>query len=74
MAKKQLPDVLMLMKPVDGGRAVIGMVECPYCGADHFTTHIRCGDLEVFCGSRHEGPNTTPPQNVAMHVNVTQIL
>lgn len=47
--KQAVPDVLMVMKPVDGGRAVIGLIECPHCGQDHFTTQIRCGELHVFC-------------------------
>lgn len=47
---QQCPSVLMVMKPVDGGRAVIGMVECPHCGKEHLTTQIKCGELTLFCG------------------------
>jgi hypothetical protein len=46
----KIADVVMVMKPVDGGRAVIGIVECPQCGETHYTTQIRCGQLDVFCG------------------------
>lgn len=46
-----MPKVLLVMKPVDGGRAVIGLIECPHCGQDHYTTQIECGERRVFCGS-----------------------
>lgn len=39
------------MKPVDGGRAVIGIIECPNCGQTHYTTQIECGFRKVFCGT-----------------------
>ncbi len=48
---KVIPKVILMMKPVDGGRAVIGVMECPNCGQEHFTTDIRCGERRVFCGS-----------------------
>lgn len=47
---KSYPRVPMVMKPVDGGRAVIGLIECPCCGETHYTTQIECGEREVFCG------------------------
>lgn len=63
----------MVMKPVDGGRAVIGLIECPRCGQDHFTTQIRCGELSVFCCSG-DIPNSDPPQNIEQKVDVIRIL
>lgn len=53
--KKRRPDVLLVMKPVDGGRAVIGLIECPHCGQEHFTTLIQCGERDVFCGLAKDG-------------------
>ncbi|OWK34246.1 hypothetical protein [Fimbriiglobus ruber] len=44
------PDVLLVMKQVDGGRAAIGLIECPHCGETHYTTHIECGERTVYCG------------------------
>lgn len=41
---------LLVIKPVDGGRACIGVVECPVCGQDHYTTNVRAGELRVYCG------------------------
>jgi hypothetical protein len=52
---KMCPSVAMVMKPVDGGRAVIGMIECPHCGREHLTTQIKCGELVVFCGLNEDG-------------------
>lgn len=52
---KMCPSVVMMMKPVDGGRAVIGMVECPHCGKEHLTTQIKCGELKLFCGFDEHG-------------------
>lgn len=49
--KQRRPDVLLVMKPVDGGRAVIGIIECPHCGQTHYTTQIQCGERDVFCGN-----------------------
>jgi hypothetical protein len=43
----------MMIKPVDGGRAVIGVIECPHCGQTHFTAHIECGERQLFCGTGH---------------------
>lgn len=40
MATKTQPSVILVMKPVDGGRAMIGMIECPHCGETHYTTNI----------------------------------
>ena len=50
------PEVVLVMKPVDGGRAVIGLIECPHCGQDHYTTLIECGERKVFCGTGHTEP------------------
>ena len=58
------PEVVMVMKPVDGGRACIGIIECPFCGETHYTTDIKCGERDVFCGTgsgnaqRHDGYST----------------
>ena len=51
------PPVVLVMKPVDGGRAVIGIVECPHCGETHYTTQIRCGELQLFCGVGAQRPD-----------------
>lgn len=50
MATKTNMMAVMIIHPVDGGRACIGVVECPVCGKDHYTTQVRAGDLDVFCG------------------------
>ena len=47
----------MVMKPVDGGRAVIGLIECPHCGETHYTTQIECGQRDVFCGQEGQRPD-----------------
>ena len=52
---KQCPPVSMVMKPVDGGRAVIGSIDCPHCGKEHLTTVIRCGEFILFCGLDEAG-------------------
>ena len=57
MQLKSAPKVLMAMKPVDGGRATIGLIECPCCGETHYTTDIRCGERRVFCGTGAERPD-----------------
>ena len=54
---KECPKILLIMKPVDGGSAMIGMIECPHCGQEHLTTDIRCGERKVFCGSAAESPD-----------------
>lgn len=48
--KQRRPDVILVMKPVDGGRAIIGIIECPHCGETHYTTQIECGERDLFCG------------------------
>jgi ribosomal protein L32 len=48
--KQRRPDVVLVMKQVDGGRAVIGLIECPHCGETHYTTHVECGTRDVYCG------------------------
>ncbi len=56
---KTIPEVLLVMKQVDGGRAVIGVIECPWCGETHFTTQVQCGERKVFCGTK-KGKAETP--------------
>ena len=51
MKPKVIPKVMLMMKPVDGGAAMIGVIECPNCGQEHFTTNIECGDRRIFCGT-----------------------
>ena len=51
-----VPKVVMIMRPVDGGRAVIGSVDCPHCGKEHLTVRIQTGRLRLFCGVV-ESPN-----------------
>jgi formylmethanofuran dehydrogenase subunit E len=61
--KTQCPDVLLVMKQVDGGSAVIGLIECPHCGETHYTTDVRCGERRVRCGVpafRDGTPNVGP--------------
>lgn len=45
-----IPTTVLMMKPVDGGRAMIGLIECPHCGETHYTTNLECGERKVFCG------------------------
>jgi hypothetical protein len=52
---KMCPSVVMILKPVDGGKACIGMIECPHCGSEHLTTQIKCGELTLFCGLNEDG-------------------
>lgn len=47
----EIPKVLMVVKPVDGGRGAIGLIECPYCGQTHFTTMLHLGRRDFFCGT-----------------------
>lgn len=64
------------MKPVDGGKAMIGMIECPHCGQEHLTTNIKCGERDVYCGvpaSRVEGNETIRHDGYAT-VIVTRIV
>lgn len=56
-SRNDAPKVSMTMRPVDGGRAVIGAVDCPVCGKEHLTVQIRCGDLRVFCGDESPNPD-----------------
>jgi hypothetical protein len=53
----KIPKVMLVMKPVDGGRAMIGLIECPCCGETHYTTQIQCGERLVFCGVNAERPD-----------------
>jgi hypothetical protein len=55
MATKTHPSVMLVMKPVDGGRAMIGLIECPHCGETHYTTDIKCGERDIFCGTVGDG-------------------
>lgn len=71
--QQRRPNVLLMMKPVDGGRAVIGVIECPHCGQTHFTTDIRCGERDVFCGNAWEDNPTIRPDGYAT-VIVIQII
>ncbi len=50
MTKTKAPPAVMTMRPVDGGRAVIGSIDCPNCGKEHLTTVISTGERRVFCG------------------------
>lgn len=49
---KVVPKVVLTMTPVDGGKTMIGIIDCPYCGHQHYTSKIECGETTVFCGSR----------------------
>ena len=49
--------VVIVMKPVDGGRACIGLIDCPYCGETHYTTNIKTGERDVFCGQGAQKPD-----------------
>jgi hypothetical protein len=69
--KQTIPSVPMMMKPVDGGSAVIGVIECPWCGQTHFTTQIQCGERTVFCGTR-KGKAQRPDGH--SKIIITQIL
>lgn len=48
----EIPKVLMVVKPVDGGRGAIGLIECPYCGQTHYTAMLHLGQRDFFCGSQ----------------------
>ena len=76
MASPVVTDVVLVMKPVDGGRAVIGIIECPHCGQTHYTTQIDCGQRRVFCGTGHVEPDYDKRIGADgySHVNVTRIL
>lgn len=52
--RKHIPKVVLMIKPVDGGRAVIGVIDCPNCGQEHLTTNISCGERKIFCGSSED--------------------
>lgn len=71
--KQRRPEVLLVMKPVDGGRASIGIIECPHCGQTHYTTDIRCGERDVLCGHGDDRPETVRPDGYAT-VIVRQII
>lgn len=71
--KQRRSEVLLVMKPVDGGRAVIGIIECPHCGETHFTTNIACGERDVFCGLTTADAPTVRPDGYAT-VIVTRIV
>lgn len=57
---KAAPKVVLVMKPVDGGRATIGLIECPFCGDTHYTTLIQCGERDIFCGTGAASPAERP--------------
>jgi hypothetical protein len=71
--QQRRPNVVMVMKPVDGGRAVIGLIECPHCGETHYTTQIQCGERDVFCGIARKDTPTIRPDGYATVV-VTRIV
>lgn len=50
MKPEKIPKVLLVIKPVDGGSACIGLIECPNCGQEHLTTNLACGERRIFCG------------------------
>lgn len=56
-SKHKAPSVVMTLRPVDGGRAVIGSVDCPHCGKEHLTCRVMCGDLRVYCGNESPEPD-----------------
>jgi len=50
MPKNPAVKVLMVQKPVDGGKWMIGMVECPECGETHYTfEQRRTGLVSLYC-------------------------
>ena len=53
--KSTIPKIALLMKPVDGGGAIIGTFDCPNCGEQHFTTLVKTGERDVFCGTNRHG-------------------
>lgn len=71
--QQRRPEVLLVMKQVDGGRAVIGIIECPHCGETHFTTKIECGERDVYCGLTTADSPTVRPDGYAT-VIVTRIV
>ena len=71
--KQRRPDVILVMKPVDGGRAMIGVIECPHCGQTHFTTNIECGERNLFCGLATVDAPTVRPDGYST-VIVTRIV
>ena len=48
-----VPEVVLTMVPVDGGKTMMGIIDCPYCGCQHYTSKIECGETTVFCGGRN---------------------
>lgn len=54
---KSTVNVVMILRQVDGGRAVIGSIDCPVCGKEHLTVQIHCGELRVFCGKASPNPD-----------------
>lgn len=74
MQTKQLPSVFLVMKPVDGGRAMIGLIECPNCGQDHFTTDLKCGERKVFCGTANRDHRPAVGADGYSQLVVTRIL
>lgn len=69
----KFPGVVMVMKPVDGGRATIGLIECPNCGETHYTTQIECGERNVFCGTAGDNSPAIRPDGFST-VDVERIL
>ena len=41
-------NAVMNLRTVDAG-ALVGSVDCPYCGKEHLTLNIRLGSLFVRC-------------------------
>lgn len=72
--KQRRPDVVLVMKPVDGGRAMIGVIECPHCGETHYTTQIECGERDVFCGTKNVAECPTVRSDGYATVVVTRIV
>ena len=50
MADKEIPRVIMVLRPVDGGKFMVGLIECPNCGETNYTANTNCGEMWVYCG------------------------
>lgn len=44
------PRVGIVLAPVDNGKAVIGVIDCPSCGREHFTVNFTSGLRRIRCG------------------------
>ncbi len=54
--KKTVPQIAIVRKKVDGGRnRDVGLIECPYCGHDHYTADISTGQLRLYCDDIEQG-------------------